>query len=123
MCIQCLDCECGEKVKITKPKLDAEKGVIYVMSDEEIEIYSCKKKRIDFIQKEDDEKNKEAKIWSAWLIRDDADHRIKYFKDKNIAIDYILSRIKMKLHDENNYCKYFGSIDGNFDTMIFSHPI
>ena len=117
-------CDCGEKVKITKQKLDIEKGIIYVISDEEIEIFRHNKKCPSCIKKYDSVNyEKEDKVWSAWLLRDDDDHRIMYFKDKNSTIDYILSRIKAKLSDENNYCKYFGSIDANFDAMIHSYHV
>ena len=40
-------CECGEKVKIIKHKLDTEKGIIYVMSDEEIKNFRHNKKCTD----------------------------------------------------------------------------
>jgi len=52
-------CECGEKVKFTKHKLDSEKGMIMEMSDEEIENFRHNKKCTDCVEEEDDKKRRD----------------------------------------------------------------
>jgi len=66
-------CDCGEEVKITKHKLDTEKGIIYVMSEEEIKNFRHNKKCPDCIEKEDDDKeeNDKDKIWNTVVKYDD----------------------------------------------------
>ena len=96
---QYFSCECGEKVKLTKHKLDTEKGMLLKMSDEEIENFRHNKKCTDCIAKEDEGK-KEVKVWRASILcqDDEADEEgedvvdgvnTSYFKNKNDALDFL----------------------------------
>ena len=100
-------CECGEKVKLTKYKVDIEKGLLREMSDVEISCFRHNKKCSDCIEKEDDEKKKEedeakVNIWRAYITYDD-DAKPLFFKNKENAIVDKMDELKKIFEDENSY--------------------
>ena len=118
-------CDCGEEVKITKHKLDTEKGIIYVMSDVEISCFRHNKKCLDCIEKEDDEKKKEedeakVNIWRACITYDDDENfedgrNVSYFKNKEDALDFLVVKFRDLLNNSDSYDE-----DGDLDASRIS---
>ena len=98
-------CECGEKVKLTKHKLDKEKGMIMEMSDVEIYNFRHNKKCSNCVQKEEDDKGGVSQIWQVEIRYDyfeksdrDEEPDYTYFKKKDEALKYMKDWFEKMIH-------------------------
>ena len=99
------DCECGETVKLTKHKLDIEKGMIVEMSVDEISNLIINKKCPDCVKKEEDDKGGVSQIWRVDIRHDhyeksdfDEVPDYTYFKKKDDALKYMKKWFEEMLH-------------------------
>ena len=103
---QYFDCECGEKVKMTKYKLDTGKGMILKMSDEEIDSFVHNNKCPDCVKKDEDEAK--VNIWRACITYDDDENfedgrNVSYFKNKEDALDFLVIKFRDLLNNSDSY--------------------
>ena len=118
-------CDCGEEVKITKHKLDTEKGIIYVMSEEEIKNFRHNKKCSDCIEKEDNDKeeNDKDKIWNTVVKYDDCILVDSYFKQKDKALHFIMLKLRELFDTELCYDEDGDLITNGLAIGLESHKL
>lgn len=101
------DCECGLTVKLTKHKLDTEKGIVSEMTKEEIENFIHNKKCPDCVKQEEDNKGAVSQIWRVDIkydrfkksdYDDEEEPSYRYYKKKDEALKYMKDWFEEMIH-------------------------